>query len=156
MFGSRFIDFIIKSNLQYSNIGHLCSTGVFFLRKVRLTPLNLRASLKTPPQLQNQKCSVPHLFKPGTKTPQTKLEQLRVVFDPVAVHVYCAPLCMSGSLIPKSGHLRFVAQGERRRNSSLQQHPRPPRDRFRPLPLVFPSPTGYPASSSARRRLCSP
>jgi hypothetical protein len=47
-----------------------------------------------------------------------------VVFDPVAIHVYCAPLCMSGSLIPKSGHLQFVAHGECRRNSSLQHHPR--------------------------------
>ena len=36
MFGSRFIDFIIKSNLQYSNIGHLCSTGVFFFFEVEM------------------------------------------------------------------------------------------------------------------------
>jgi hypothetical protein len=30
MFGSRFIDLLIKSNIQYCSIGHLCSTGVFF------------------------------------------------------------------------------------------------------------------------------
>ena len=121
------------------------------MRKVHLTPLNLRASLKTPPQLQNQKCSVPHLFKPGTKPPQTKLEQLRVVFDPVAVHVYCAPLCMSGSLIPKSGHLRFVTHGERRRNSSQPKLLHSPRDPFRPSPLPFPSSRRWSSAHGCRR-----